>query len=64
MENTTRTPLFGSGTRSDRRDEGLTSEGPRPPILKHLAGAALVFLAAGAATVVARVIRKRRRGAR
>ena len=63
MKNTTRPPLFSSETRSDRRDEGLTSEGPRPPILKHLAGAAVVFLAAGVATVVARAIRERRRDA-
>lgn len=63
MKNTTSTPLFGSESQSGRLEEE-TPEDAKPPVLGHLAGAAVVFLAAGVASVVQRVIRNRRRDAR
>jgi len=63
MELSSRAPLFGSEPRRGR-PEGDTSAEDRPRVLNHIAGAAVVFLAAGAASLVQHVIRKRRRDAR
>jgi len=63
MKNSSRTPLFGSETRRGR-PEGDTSAEDTPRVLNHIAGAAVVFLAAGAASLAQHVIRNQRRDAR